>query len=173
MQFSLNKPAKLGQSKLILIDGPAGAGKTTLSKELSNEFEAKVIHLENLYNGWEDALTPTLTKNLLALCNSIQAGRTHSLPIYNWKLAKFDGFDLILPEEFLIIEGVGAGQSAIRHFSSALIWVDADPEIALARVMERDGYQYPEEISRWKVREAEHFEVEQTAKFADFHYLTS
>ena len=173
MQFSLNKPAKLGQTKLVLIDGPAGAGKTTLAQELAKEWDAKVIHLEFLYNGWDDAITSTLTKNLLALCNSIREGITHSLPIYSWEQKKYDGYQLIEPTDILIIEGVGAGQSAIREFASALIWVDADPEISLQRVMERDGYLYPEEISRWKVREAEHFKVEQTAKFADFHYLTS
>lgn len=173
MQFSLNKPAKLGQTHLVLIDGPAGAGKTTLSKKLEVQFQAPVIHLEFLYNGWDDALTSTLTNNLLKLCNSIEAGRNHLLPIYDWAEKKFTDVRTIAPTPKLIIEGVGSGQSAIRNFASLLIWVDADPKVALERVMNRDGYNYPDEISRWKIREAAHFELEQTAKFADFHYRTT
>ena len=173
MQFSLNNSPKLGRTQLILIDGPSGAGKTTLAKQLQSELAATIIHLEFLYNGWDDALTSTLTNNLVSLCNSIKSGQDHFLPIYNWQTKTFDSTKIISPTPKLIIEGVGAGQSAIRSFASALIWVDADPEIALARVMQRDGFNYPDEISRWKIREAAHFKLEQTAKFADFHYLTS
>ena len=159
--------------KLLIIRGCPSAGKTTLAEKLSSELNAKVIHLEYLYNGWNDALSPTLTKHLQNLCNAISKGEIHQLPIYNWSKNKYDSLDPITPDKILIIEGVGAGQSAIRDFASALIWVDADPEIALKRVMERDGYKYPEEITRWKEREARHFAKEQTAKFADFHYFTS
>lgn len=173
MQFSLNKPARLGKTQLILIDGPAGAGKTTLANVLKEELCCDVIHLEYLYNGWDDALTQTLTDNLIALCNSIKLGKSHWLPIYDWEINAFNSEREILPSEKLIIEGVGAGQAAIRHYSSSLIWVDADPDVALDRVMKRDGFRYPEEISRWKIREAAHFKLEQTAKFADFHYSTS
>ena len=173
MQFSLNKPAKLGQTQLVLIDGPAGAGKTTLAKKLEIQFQAPVIHLEFLYNGWDDALTDTLTNNLLELCNSLKVGKNHLLPIYDWQQKSYRSSTIISPSPKLIIEGVGAGQRAIREFASALIWVDADPKVALERVMNRDGYNYPDEIFRWKIREAAHFEVEQTAKFADFHYRTT
>lgn len=173
MQFSLNKPAKLGQTQLILIDGPAGAGKTTLAMKLKLEIDAPVIHLEYLYNGWDDALTATLTNNLLELCNAIKFGRNHLLPIYDWQEKSYRSVRTISPTPKLIIEGVGAGQRAIREFASALIWVDADPNVALERIMNRDGFNYPDEIFRWRIREAAHFEEEQTAKFADFYYRTT
>ena len=173
MQFSLNKPALLGQTQLILIDGPAGAGKTTLADKLSKDFDAKVIHLEYLYDGWENALTPTLTEKLLELCNSLANGQSHTLPVYDWHEKRFIGIEIIEPSKVLIIEGVGAGQSAIRGYSSALIWVDVDPQLGFDRVIARDGESIREEIIRWKIREAEHFAEEQTRHFADFYYSTS
>ena len=33
--------------QIILIDGPAGSGKTTLSKELQSEFDCQVVHLDD------------------------------------------------------------------------------------------------------------------------------
>ena len=46
---------------IIAIDGPAGAGKTTLAHEiflaLSNSMSIQVIHMDDLYAGWDKALT--------------------------------------------------------------------------------------------------------------------
>ena len=45
---------------LLAIDGPAGAGKTTLAAQLEKEFSAtgsvRVVHLDDLYSGWTTAL---------------------------------------------------------------------------------------------------------------------
>ena len=53
---------------VIAIDGPAGAGKTTLAHEiflaLSPKMTVNVIHMDDLYDGWENALTDDLTKIL-------------------------------------------------------------------------------------------------------------
>ncbi len=52
-------------SQIIAVDGPAGAGKTTLAKKIESALGYKsvhVIHMDNLYDGWENALTQTLTK---------------------------------------------------------------------------------------------------------------
>ena len=173
MQSLLSKPPRLGNTRLILIDGPAGAGKTTLATKLSIEFSAQVIHLDSLYDGWENALTQTLTDNLIALCKSIQNGDTHSLPIYNWSKMIYEGYSKIEPTNTLIIEGVGAGQSAIREYATALIWIEIEPELGFSRVIARDGDSIAEQIKVWQEREAAHFEKEQTRKFADFHYSTT
>jgi pantothenate kinase-related protein Tda10 len=47
-----------GQAKIIIIDGPAGSGKTTLAKSLSGLFEkCPIIHMDEIYQGWENALS--------------------------------------------------------------------------------------------------------------------
>lgn len=159
--------------QIILIDGPAGAGKTTLSFTLQKEFDCEVIHLDDIYNGWDDALGTSLTNTLLALVNSFKNGIEHQLPIFNWQTMQFDSSRVIAPAETLIIEGVGAGQSAIRKFAKRLYWLDVEAEIGYQRVIARDGEAIAEQMKIWKIREAKHFEAERTREFADFIISTS
>jgi uridine kinase len=159
--------------QIILIDGPAGSGKTTLSKELSEKLNCQVIHLDDHYNGWDEALSNDLTQALLKIVSNFSNGRPSEIPTFNWLKAKFEGSRVIEPANILIIEGVGSGQSQIRPFASKLYWVETEPEIGLARVLERDGKEYEERIKSWQIREASHFQVERTRDFADFIISTT
>ena len=151
-------------AQIILIDGPAGAGKTTFSLKLQNELGCQVVHLDDHYNGWDEALSSDLTKVLLHIVESFVNGRASVVPTYNWHLAKFEGNKEISAAETLIIEGVGSGQRQIRPFASKLYWVETEPDIGLARVLERDGAEYEERIKAWQMREANHFQVEQIGR---------
>jgi uridine kinase len=159
--------------QIILIDGPAGSGKTTLALKLQSELNCQVIHLDSIYNGWEDALTDTLTRKLQEILDAFLANRPFEVPIFNWELGKFDGSRTITPDSALIIEGVGAGQSAIRPFATTIYWVEADDEIGLARVLKRDGIAILDQMKIWKTREAQHFATERTREFADFIISTN
>ena len=58
-----NRLATTEKTLLVSIDGPAGAGKTTLAKDLLDEFtNADVIHMDDLYRGWALTLGPNLTR---------------------------------------------------------------------------------------------------------------
>ena len=147
--------------------------KTTLSHQLSAELNCQVVHLDDHYNGWDEALGSGLTEVLLQIVENFVNGRASVIPTYNWHLAKFEGSKEISAAEILIIEGVGSGQSRIRPFASKLYWVETEPEIGLARVLERDGADYEERIKTWQIREANHFHVERTREFADFIISTT
>ncbi len=53
---------------LIAIDGPAGSGKSTLAKDLylyfSTNREVNLLGLDDIYDGWENALGEKLTGDL-------------------------------------------------------------------------------------------------------------
>ena len=67
-------------AQIILIDGPAGAGKTTFSLKLQNELGCQVVHLDDHYNGWDEALGQDLTNVLLNIVENFQKiGRAHVL----------------------------------------------------------------------------------------------
>jgi uridine kinase len=159
--------------QIILIDGPAGAGKTTYAAKLQSELNCEVIHLDYVYNGWEDALGPSLTQVLLNLVTSFKSGKAFELPVFNWASMEFDSIRKISPGETLIIEGVGAGQSAIRELATTLYWIDVEDELGLDRVLKRDGVEIESQMRAWKVREAKHFQVERTREFADFIITTT
>ena len=159
--------------QIILIDGPAGSGKTTFSYKLSTELNCQVVHLDDHYNGWDEALGSDLTKLLLNIVENFLNNRVSEAPVFNWHLAKFEGTKQINPAQSLIIEGVGSGQSQIRPFASQLYWIETEPEIGFARVLERDGMEYQERIKTWQIREAKHFATERTRDFADFIISTT
>jgi uridine kinase len=51
---------------IITIDGPAGSGKTTLAQKLVNDLsDAQVIHMDDLYEGWNDPLSAKLTARVI------------------------------------------------------------------------------------------------------------
>lgn len=159
--------------QILLIDGPAGSGKTTLSKKLGAELNCQVVHLDDHYNGWDEALDSDLTKLLLKIVQNFLNKESSVVPTFNWHKSAFDGTKEIQPGEILIIEGVGSGQSQIRPYATKLYWVETEPEIGLARVLDRDGADYEERIKMWQIREANHFQVERTREFADFIISTT
>ena len=47
------RPPTLGRGRLLCVDGPAGSGKTTLADEIRAITGAPVVHMDNLYEGWD------------------------------------------------------------------------------------------------------------------------
>ena len=95
---------------LYAIDGPAGAGKTTfaakLEAELSEKGTVRVIHMDDLYNGWDNALSNPLSEILDRISTAHIAGREFVIKIFNWHTMAFDREERIAPTDYLIIEGV-------------------------------------------------------------------
>jgi uridine kinase len=44
---------RLGRTRLIGLDGRSGSGKTWLADRLARPLDAPVIHLDDLYPGWD------------------------------------------------------------------------------------------------------------------------
>ena len=161
---------------LLAIDGPAGAGKTTLAAKLEAEYSAhstvRTIHMDDLYNGWNDALGKALTDTLQALTSAHQAGRECTIKIFNWHLMKFDREEIIVPTDYLILEGVGAAQAVVRHAGATTYWLDIDAETGLKRVLARDGAHIEKEMRQWQIQQSIHFAMDQTRENCEFK-LTS
>lgn len=165
-------PSKCGSTHIIAIDGPAGAGKTTLSKELflalSIHHKVDVIHLDEIYAGWDLALTQTLTDSLSEILESLSSNKTLTVPVYDWAWEQFDSTREIAPCDLIIIEGVGSAQRVVREFATATIWIDIDPHTGLERVLSRDGEAIKEQMKLWQMREKEHFLSDATRENVDF-----
>ena len=161
---------------LLAIDGPAGAGKTTfaakLESELSQSATVKVIHMDDLYNGWENALNNPLSEILDRISTAHLANRECVIKIFNWQTMQFDTEETIMPTDYLIIEGVGAAQQIVRDSGATTYWLDIEPEIGLQRVLERDGAHIKEQMLRWQVEQDKHFARDETRENCEFK-LTS
>lgn len=161
---------------LIAIDGRAGAGKTTLAAVLFAELKLKhsvdVIHMDDLYDGWDNALAVKLTQTLEIIVKAHQLNKTFEIDIYNWGSMKFDSTQKIEPVEILILEGVGAGQKVVRQAGATLYWLDIDPEVGLARVLKRDGNQIAAHMKQWQIDQELHFKSDKTRENAQ-HFQSS
>jgi uridine kinase len=161
---------------LIAIDGPAGAGKTTLAakfeRELSINNSVSVIHMDDLYAGWENALDEQLTLRLKKIVEAFTSHNPFTISIFNWHTYSFDSFQTIEPTDVLIIEGVGAGQKVVRESGATVYWLDIEPSIGLERVLARDGREYELQMRTWQIDQERFFESDLTRNHAD-HIMTS
>jgi len=153
-------------AQIIAIDGPAGAGKTTLARKLEASYPHKavhVIHMDDLYAGWENALTPNLTRILESgIAKPVSEGKAYEYRKYDWLAVRYGELERHPHPEILILEGVGSGQKAVRKYLDQLIWIDIESEVGLNRVLRRDGDYIENHMRIWQMRESEHFKQENT-----------
>ena len=149
---------------LIAIDGPAGSGKTSLANQLaSNLKSATTIHMDDLYNGWEDALTATLTRHLEEwVLDPLTQHQNVKYQKFDWTIGEYGTTIEVRDVELLILEGVGAAQAKIRQQADLTIWIEVGAQIGLARVLNRDGAQILPYMLKWQERESAHFIKDQT-----------
>jgi len=157
---------------VLAIDGPAGSGKSTLAGEIARAFagtyDIEVIHLDELYNGWDNALSEVLFLRIAQLIAAQRAGKTTDLAIYDWSAAAYSGSREVKAVQLLIIEGVGSSSHLLHANLTTSIWLDIEQSVGLARVLERDGDEIRGEMVKWQKMESEYFARDLTRERADF-----
>jgi uridine kinase len=156
---------------LLAIDGPAGSGKTTLAAKLEGEYQLSstvhVIHMDDLYNGWEHALSEELSLKLSEIVQAHQSGKNFNIKRFNWITMEFGETELIKATKVLILEGVGAAQKIVRDAGAKTFWIETSPEIGLQRVLDRDGHHLRDLMLHWQSYQDAHFKVDKTAENCD------
>jgi uridine kinase len=167
--FDLCKSAK---RPIVAIDGRAGAGKTTLAEHLSAalslKYKTHTLHMDDLYNGWENAFDHHLTDALTLAAKAHQISEKYSLATFNWGSNTFNQPAEVPQAELLILEGVGSLQASIRPFLTASIWIDIDAEAGLVRVLNRDGEAISAQMQNWLRIQEQHFLDNDSQNAADF-----
>ena len=157
---------------LIAIDGPAGSGKSTLAKDLylyfSTARDVNLLGLDDIYDGWDNALSQKLTTDLERIAGAHLDKTSISVPIYDWMSSSYGDTREIKPSEILIIEGVGSAQEVIRSNNAITIWMDIDPQRGVERVLERDGHHIAEQMKAWQILQSQHFAESGARDNADF-----
>ena len=173
---ALHDLTKTLPSPIITIDGPAGAGKTTLASHLStslgNYFSTSVIHMDDLYNGWEDPFSAPFIEALNTITDSHAKKIACAIPRFDWSMGRYGPAKTYQPAQLLILEGVGSSTSQIRDVVSASIWIDIKPEVGLQRVLTRDGTSIATEMQQWLKTQETFFTAEKSAELADFALTT-
>lgn len=153
------------KTHIVAIDGPGGAGKTTLAAWLAGELPAKdVLHTDD-FASWDNPVDwwPTLLEQALV---PLAAGSTIRYRPTAWGGEERPPI-VIEPGGTVLLEGVTATRNAFRPYLAYTIWIETERAVRLRRGLERDGEPSRAQWERWMKEEDRYIEAEQPAGRAD------
>lgn len=164
----LAAPPRLGAVRLVVVDGPAGSGKTTYAARLAAALgEPPVVHMDDLYRGWGGLDADVLERLEEQVLAPLRAGRPGYYQRYDWDAGRFADWVHVPLTGVLVVEGVGAAAHPVDPWAVVRVWVAAPPDLRMARGVARDGEGLRGEWERWARREERHFAADGTRDRAD------
>lgn len=142
---------------ILVIDGRSGSGKTELASLISAGLPAEVLHLDDIYPGWDGLATAAALVPVI-----LQTGRWQR---YDWAthaLAEWHE----LGDAHLIIEGCGALTRASRALCDFAIWVEYPAAPRRVRALRRDP-SFAEHWDAWAEQEDAHIALDNPRALAD------
>jgi uridine kinase len=155
-----------GPVRLVAIDGPGGAGKSTLAGQLSAAAEgAPVVHTDdfasadNPINWW-----PRMLEQVIA---PLTEGRPARFQRYDWPTESLAEWHTLEPAPIVIIEGVSSARLEWARHLTYVIWVETPRDVRLQRAVERDGPDALDDWEFWMAEEDAHYARDPTRQRSD------
>ncbi len=157
---------RCGPTIVVAVDGHSGSGKTTLAAAVAAALGADVVHLDQVYPGW-DGLAESV--DILATCvlQPLAEGRRAAYRRWDWSRGEWAEEHVVLPAPFLVVDGCGSSALPAGRYAAVRVFLDADPTLRRARGLARDGEAYAPHWERWAVQERELFARDGTRQRAD------
>ena len=126
----------ISPTPLILVDGKGGCGKTSFAAKLADVMNANIVSTDDVcWNAdpihWDNEMLNSIVHPWLN-------GQNVSYSPSGWVKENRVGFIKVDSNKALIIEGNGACRKTLRKVASYSIWIDTEPDVSRARVIERD-----------------------------------
>jgi uridine kinase len=137
--------ARPGRTTFVGIDGPGGAGKTTLAARIAAEIPGAVVVAVDDFSGPHLAAWDW-TRFARQVRDPLLAGRPAHYQRWDWDGDEGAEWHDIAPGNIVVVEGVSATRDEAQVPWHLTIWVDAPREVRLARAVERDG---PALLTQW------------------------
>lgn len=151
---------------IVAVDGRSGSGKTTLALAVGAALGARVVHLDEIYPGWDglEAATRIAADSVAApLCR----GEHTAYRRWDWSLGQWGEHVTVAPLSHLVLEGCGASTGPLRAYAALTVWLDAPAPQRKARALARDGDVFAAHWDRWAAQENTLFTADRTRQRAD------
>jgi cytidylate kinase len=153
--------AATGRRAVVLIDGRSGTGKTTLGAQVAEQLGAQLVHLDDLYPGWDGlrAAADAVVTDVL--------GAPSGYRRWDWAADAPADWASVDPDLPIVVEGCGALSRASAPLGSLRVWLEADDAVRWDRAIGRDGEVFAREWDRWAAQEQAFISAEDPAALAD------
>ncbi len=147
-------------ARRILIDGPSGAGKTTLAQQLA-PLGYLILHLDDWYPGWDGLAAGS------ALAEELLTSDRPAFPRWDWAKGRVSEWVPVDPTRPWVVEGCGSLTPGTAALADLRLWCDVPAEVAHQRGLARDGAAYEPWWERWHRQEQQHWERHRPWTLAD------
>jgi uridine kinase len=155
-----------GPVRLVAVDGPGGAGKSTFADRLAAALHgAPVVHTDD-FAGWDNEFDwyPRLLSQVI---KRLSLGEPGHYQRYDWVRRELAEWHDVAVSPVVILEGVGAARREFAPFLSFAAWIQTPAPLRLARGLQRDGADMLGFWHQWIAGENEHFAADDTASRID------
>lgn len=154
-------PSADGGRVVVLVDGRSGTGKTTLGRALAAQLDAQLVHLDDVYPGWDGlhAAAEAVVRDVL--------GSPSGYRRWDWTTASPADWVPLDPEAPIVVEGCGALSRASAPLATLRVWLTADGSERKRRALDRDGEVFAREWERWARQEEAFIAAEDPERLAD------
>jgi len=155
-----------GGARVVAVDGPSGAGKSTLAAALSARLDAPVVHLDDIYPGWDglDEAVPLVTAWVL---RPLARGEDPAYRRWDWDENRWGAMVAVPWVPLVILEGVGSSVRPAGDFAAVRVWMEAARQVRFERGIARDGESYRPLWEHWALQESTLFAADGTRARAD------
>lgn len=145
---------------MLAIDGPGGAGKSTLAARVSEALGGVPVVHTNDFASWEHQFD-WYRRLLDQVLHPLADGGRIRYQRFAWDRNTLTEWHEVPVSAFLILEGVSASREAFRPFLTASVWIHTDRAERLRRGLDRDGAEAFPLWQEWMAGEDDYVAREQ------------